>query len=114
MSEDKEHSRQDSHKKKSVPDSWRRPVGTHSRTRLEKKGAPAKPKAGYRTRKDVRGKHPSGYDEVLVHNPADLEDLDTETEAARIASKVGGRKREHILEKADEENIHVLNRGEEE
>ncbi len=105
--------REDSHKKKSFPESWRRPRGTHSRIRLEKKGAPAKPKAGYRTQKDVRGKHPSGYDEVLVHNTDDLEEIDPETEAARIAGKVGARKREIIVEKAEELDLKVLNPGDE-
>lgn len=114
MSEKKDFKRQDSHKKKQTPDSWRSPKGTHSRVRLEKKGAGSKPKAGYRTRKEDRGKHPSGYREVQVHNASDLEKVDPETEAARIASKVGGKKREKIIEKADEEDIKVLNRGEEE
>ncbi|WP_414837837.1 50S ribosomal protein L32e [Candidatus Nanosalina sp. VS9-1] len=102
--------RQDNHKKKSVPDSWRRPTGGHSRARLEKKGAVPLPKAGYRTPKSERGKHPSGFEEVLVHNVSELEQLD-DGEAARIASKVGGKKKEQIIEKADEEEIKVLNRG---
>lgn len=103
--------RSDSHKKKSIPNSWRRPRGTHNKARLQKKEAPNTPKAGYRTSRKVRGKHPSGYDEVLVNNTADLKDIDPETEAARIASKVGGRKREKILEEADEQGIKVLNAG---
>ncbi len=111
MSKDKDFKKEDSHKKKGYPGKWRRPRGRHSRIRLEKKGAPAKPKAGYRTEKNARGKHPSGYEEVLVHNTGDLEEIDTETEAARIASKVGARKRETILEKADELEIEVLNPG---
>lgn len=106
--------REDSHKKKQTPSSWRRPKGGHSRARLQKKGANPLPKAGYRTNTDVRGKHPSGYEDVLVHNADDLEDLDPETEAARIGGKVGGRKRQTILDKADNEDIHVLNRGDKE
>lgn len=101
--------REDSHKKGSVPDSWRRPKGKHSRARLQKKGARPVPKAGYRTDKEFRGKHPSGYEDVLVHNSSDLEELDPEKEAARIGSTVGGRKRKQMLEKADEEDIRVLN-----
>lgn len=103
--------REDNHKKSSVPESWRKPQGKHSRSRLKKKGAAPMPNAGYRKPEEVRGKHPSGYDEVLVHNTSDLDELDPETEAARIASKVGGRKREQIIEKADDEEIKVLNRG---
>ena len=104
--------RQDNHKKKSVPESWRKPQGHHSRSRLKKKGAAPMPQAGFRTDKDYRGKHPSGYEEVLVHNTSDLEELE-EGEAARIGSTVGGRKREQIIKKADDEEIKVLNRGEE-
>jgi LSU ribosomal protein L32E len=70
------------------------------------------PQAGFRTDKEYRGKHPSGYEEVLVHNTSDLDELE-EGEAARIGSTVGGRKREQIIEKADDEDIKVLNRGEE-
>ncbi len=101
--------RQGSHKKKSVPTSWRRPRGTHSPRRKEEKHAPAVPKAGYRSPADERGVHPSGYEEVLVHTPGDLEDVDPETEAVRIGSSVGGRKREAISEKAETLDIHVLN-----
>jgi large subunit ribosomal protein L32e len=113
MSKDKEFSRNDSHKKKSIPNSWRKPKGTHNKARLNKKEAPNTPNPGYRTRKAVRGKHPSGYEEVIVNNVSELEEIDSDGEAARIASKVGGKKREKIIEKADEEDIHVLNRGEE-
>ncbi len=108
MSED--FKRQQSHKKKGTPGSWRTPTGTHSNVRKEKKGAAPKPKSGYRTRKDRRGVHPSGYREVLVHNTSDLEEV-SEDEAARIASSVGGKKREKIVEKADQEGVKVLNAG---
>jgi large subunit ribosomal protein L32e len=111
MSDD--FNREDGHKRKRVnAQNWRNPEGKHSRIRLEKKSAPNKPKVGYRTSKESRGKHPSGFDEVLVHRPEDLDELE-EGEAARIGSTVGGRKREQILEKADDEDVKVLNRGEE-
>ncbi len=103
--------REDSHKKKSVPASWKRPTGTHSRIRLEKKSAAPKPKAGYRTDREARGKHPSGYEEVLVHNPQDVEQVN-EGEAARIASSVGAKKREQIEDRAAEEGVKILNPGE--
>ncbi|MFB6245235.1 MAG: 50S ribosomal protein L32e [Candidatus Nanohaloarchaea archaeon] len=104
----KDFKREDSHKKKQTPDSWRSPTGKHSDVRLEKKGAAPKPKAGRRKDSEVRGLHPSGYDEVLVNRPEDLEEIE-EGEAAMIASKVGGRKRSMIMEKADEMDIKVLN-----
>ncbi|MEF8880360.1 MAG: 50S ribosomal protein L32e [Candidatus Nanohaloarchaea archaeon] len=106
--------RQMKHKHKKLSGtSWRNPVGRHSKVRLEKKHAAPKPKAGYRTNKEIRGKHPSGYEDVLVHNKDDLEELESEKDAARIGSTVGGRKKAQILEKADEQDIKVLNRGEE-
>lgn len=108
----KDFKRHDSHKKKSYPSSWRKPRGRHSRMRLEKKGAPKKVKIGYRTPKKIRGKHPSGYEEVLVYNTSDLEDINPDEEAVRIASKVGERKRETIVEKAEELEIKVFNPGE--
>jgi large subunit ribosomal protein L32e len=109
---DKKFKRENSHKKAQTPESWRRPRGKHSRVRLEVNGAPAKPKIGYRTDKEIRGTHPSGYEEVMVHNTDDLENVDPEVEAARIGGTVGGRKRAKIIEKADDENIKVLNRNE--
>jgi LSU ribosomal protein L32E len=94
--------------------SWRNPVGKHSKVRLEKKHAPTKPKIGYRTPKNIRGKHPSGYDEVIIHNTDDLETINPEEEAARISGTVGGRKKQQILEKAEQQDIKVLNNGENE
>jgi len=44
-----------------------------------------------------------------VHNADDLDDVDGDTQAVRIASKVGGRKRERIEEICEDEEIRVLN-----
>ncbi|MDY6779502.1 MAG: 50S ribosomal protein L32e [Halobacteria archaeon] len=101
--------RQDYHKKKRVPESWHRPRGSHSRQRKEKKSRGANAGVGHRTQTEVRGLHPSGFEEVLVHRPDDLDDVDPDTEAVRIGGSVGGRKRERIEEKALEEEIRVLN-----
>jgi large subunit ribosomal protein L32e len=101
--------RQDYHKKKRTPESWRRPKGTLSKQRRGIKGKGDTVEAGFRTPKAVRGKHPSGFEEVRVHNADDLEGIDPDTEAARIASKVGARKRERIEEQAEEAGIRVLN-----
>ncbi|WP_442909382.1 50S ribosomal protein L32e [Halovenus sp. HT40] len=101
--------RQDHHKKKRVPTSWRRPKGTLSKQRRGIKGKGDKVQAGFRSPKAVRGRHPSGFEEVRVHNVDDLEGVDGDTEAVRIASKVGARKRERIEEVAEDEGIRVLN-----
>ncbi|MDY6769180.1 MAG: eL32 family ribosomal protein, partial [Candidatus Nanohaloarchaea archaeon] len=88
---------------------WRKPRGTHSPRRKEEKHAAPVPKPGYRSPKDERGTHPSGYDEVLVHTPDELEDVDPETEVVRVGAAVGGRKREKIRETAGERDITLLN-----
>jgi large subunit ribosomal protein L32e len=101
--------RQDYHKKKRTPTSWRKPRGGLSKQRRGIKGKGPKVEAGYRTPKSVRGKHPSGFEEVRVENVDDLDGIDGDTEAARIGSTVGARKRERIEEVAEEEGIRVLN-----
>jgi large subunit ribosomal protein L32e len=101
--------RQDHHKKKRVPTSWRRPRGGLSKQRRGIKGKGDTVEAGFRTPKAVRGLHPSGFEEVHVHNVDDLEGVDGDREAVRIASKVGGRKRERIEEAAEDRGIRVLN-----
>ncbi|NHN41251.1 50S ribosomal protein L32e [Halorubellus sp. JP-L1] len=101
--------RQDYHKKKRTPTSWRKPRGQLSKQRRGIKGKGDKVQAGFRTPKAVRGKHPSGFEEVRVHNADDLEGVDGDTEAVRIASAVGARKRERIEEQAEDDGIRVLN-----
>ena len=101
--------RQDHHKKNRVGTSWRRPRGTLSKLRRGIKGKGATVEAGFRSPKAVRGKHPSGFEEVRVHNVDDLDGVDGDVEAVRIASKVGARKRERIEDVAEDAGIRVLN-----
>ncbi len=101
--------RQDYHKKKRTPTSWRRPRGGLSKQRIGIKGKGDKVQAGFRTPTEIRGLHPSGFEEVHVHKPDDLDGVDGDTQAVRIASSVGGRKRERIEEVAEDNDIRVLN-----
>ena len=101
--------RQDHHKKKRVPTSWRRLRGGLSKRRRGIKGKGADVDPGYRSPTAVRGLHPSGFEEVRVHRPADLAGVDGDRQAVRIASSVGGRKREQIEERAEDNEIRVLN-----
>jgi large subunit ribosomal protein L32e len=101
--------RQDYHKKKRTPTSWRRPRGGLSKQRKGLKSRGPTVEAGFRTPKAIRGLHPSGFEDVLVHNTEDLADIDADTQAVRIGSAVGGRKRANIEETADEAGIRVLN-----
>jgi large subunit ribosomal protein L32e len=101
--------RQDYHKKKRTPESWRRPRGGLSKQRRGYKSRGPNVEAGYRTPKPVRGLHPSGFEEVHVHNVDDLEGVDGDRQAVRIGSTVGARKRERIEEEAEAAGVRVLN-----
>ena len=101
--------RQKYHAKKRVPESWRKPRGSLSKQRRGIKGKGDVVEAGFRSPNAARGLHPSGFEEVYVHNADDLEGVDGDTQAVRIASKVGARKRERIEEVAEEREIRVLN-----
>ncbi|MCX8188896.1 MAG: 50S ribosomal protein L32e [Nitrososphaeria archaeon] len=92
-----------------IKPNWRRPKGIDHKVRKEYKGWPARVKVGYRAPKAIRGLHPSGFKEVLVHNIQELLKLDPKVNAARIAHTVGTKKRIEIFEKAKELGIHVLN-----
>jgi large subunit ribosomal protein L32e len=101
--------RQDYHKKKRIPTSWRKPRGGLSKQRRRMKSKGPVVEAGFRSPTASRDLHPSGFEEVRVHNTDDLEGVDGDTQAVRIASKVGGRKRELIEDEAEEREIRVLN-----
>ena len=101
--------RQESWRYKRVNESWRRPRGIDSKMRKKVKGWPRSAEVGYRSPKEVRGLHPSGYAEVLVRNVDDVRKVVPETQAIRIAHQVGARKRVEILAMADELEIRVLN-----
>jgi len=101
--------RQDYHKKQRVPTAWRKPRGGLSKQRRGIKGKGDVVAAGFRSPTVVRGRHPSGFEEVYVENVDDLEGVDGDTEAVRIASSVGARKRERIETVAEDEEIRVLN-----
>ncbi|MDR0767623.1 MAG: 50S ribosomal protein L32e [Methanosarcinales archaeon] len=106
--------RQCHHKFKRLTNVWRRPRGLQSKQRRGYKGKGAIATVGYGSPVLTKGLHPSGYDEVMVHNVDDLVLVDPEIEAVRIGGKVGGKKRAAIVEKCKEFNIKVLNPGKEE
>ncbi|MCL4329824.1 MAG: 50S ribosomal protein L32e [Candidatus Thermoplasmatota archaeon] len=106
-----EFHRQEWHRYKKLGDSWRKPRGKHSKLREQIDTRIPIVDAGFRGPRSVRGLHPSGFREVLVHTPGDLDKIDASRSAARIGSTVGSRKREIIEKRAQELNIRVLNPG---
>ena len=89
---------------------WRKPKGYQSSQRMNRKYRSPMARVGYGKIASVRNLHPSGFEEVLVHRPEDLDGIDPAVQAARVGSTVGGRKRVLIHERADELGIRVLNR----
>ncbi|MFQ6106696.1 MAG: 50S ribosomal protein L32e [Thermoplasmata archaeon] len=92
-------------------DSWRRPRGLHSKMRRGLKYRPKMVSIGYRSPRKARGLHPSGFEEIVIHNKRELEALDPKKQAARIGHSVGTRKRVEIESRADEIGIRILNRS---
>lgn len=95
-----------------IKENWRRPKGIDSKMRLKIKGKPKMPSIGFRSPKVIRGLHPSGYEEVVVHNIRDLEKIDPSRQAIKIAHTVGRRKRAELIKIASEKGIKILNIGE--
>ncbi|MCH2267777.1 50S ribosomal protein L32e [Candidatus Thalassarchaeum betae] len=89
---------------------WRKPKGMHSKQRTNRKYRAPVARIGYRKIASVRGLHPSGFEEVLIHKPGELEGIDPERQAVRIGSRVGNRKRMQIHDRADDLGLRILNR----
>jgi large subunit ribosomal protein L32e len=96
---------------KRIPKNWRRPTGYTSKLRINLKYRPSKVRVGFRAPKLVRGLHPSGFEEVMVHTVKELETIDPKKQAVRIGGTVGTKKRLEIAKRADELTIRVLNMG---
>ena len=89
---------------------WRAPHGMDNKQRKNLKYRSSLVRVGHGKVSAAHGLHPSGFREVMVQNSGDLEEIDPETEAARVGGTVGRRKRGNIYSRADELGIRVLNR----
>jgi large subunit ribosomal protein L32e len=94
---------------KRIGKKWRAPRGVQSKLLRYKKSRGFIPHPGYGSPRSVRGLHPSGFEDVLVFNIKDLEKINPEKQACRIASGVGKKKRLEIMKKSEELKIKVLN-----
>jgi|TARA_B110000914_G_scaffold74507_1_gene65498 large subunit ribosomal protein L32e len=89
---------------------WRKPKGYQSKQRLNMKYRSPMARIGFGKIAAVRGLHSSGFEEVLVHQIADMDSLNPELQAIRIGSTVGNRKRMAIHARADDLGVRILNR----
>jgi large subunit ribosomal protein L32e len=87
-------------------DKWRKPHGIDLDKGIQHG---FRPKIGYRRSVEVRGIHPSGYNEIMVCNFNDLAKINPKTQAARLSRTLGKRKRNEIMKKANEKGVWVLN-----
>ncbi|MBS3057510.1 MAG: 50S ribosomal protein L32e [Candidatus Diapherotrites archaeon] len=85
---------------------WRKLQGTDMMKEQEDGRIPG---TGYRTRKEIRFMHPSGFYEKMVLNLAGLKGINAEKTAARISSKIGRKKRIAIINEAKKLGIKLLN-----
>ncbi len=91
---------------------WRRPRGIDNKMRTNEKGWPKSANIGWGGPASVRGLHPSGKEEILIHNSTDLTKINLNTQVARIGSTVGKKKRKIILDEAGKLGVKILNPGE--
>jgi large subunit ribosomal protein L32e len=101
--------RQESWKYVSIHNHWRKPRGMDSKMRRSVKGWPGLVKVGYRTPKFCRYFHPSGFSEIIVYRPEDLDDVDPKKIVVRMARTVGVRKRDQIMDRAKSMGIRIIN-----
>jgi large subunit ribosomal protein L32e len=88
---------------------WRRPRGKHNKIRENKKGKGYVPSIGYGSELKLRHRHPSGLEERAVSNSSDILKIDPESQAARMSSRLGKRKKALLIEKIKDLKIKVLN-----
>jgi large subunit ribosomal protein L32e len=97
------------HEKKRLDDVWRKPKGRHNKLRRQIKAKGPLPRPGYGSPAAIRGLHPCGLSDILVHNEGMLAPLDPKLHAVRIAAGVGMKKKMEIQKKALDAGLRVLN-----
>jgi large subunit ribosomal protein L32e len=94
---------------KKLKKNWRRPTGYTGKLRMNLGYRPSKVRVGFSSPNNVRSRHSSGFEEIPVYTPKDLDKINPKTQAGRIGGSVGTKKRLLIAKRADELKIRLLN-----
>ena len=86
---------------------WRGAKGRQNKIRLGIRGHNKRPKIGWGTKKDERGKV-AGFFVARVENLSELENINKDT--AIVIASVGEKKKEDIIRVANERKIKILNK----
>lgn len=100
--------KQSSHKKIRLKKKWRKPRGSDSKIRVNKKGYPSKVKIGYRGPRLVRNLSENGLNIKTVANVKDVQDVDPKTDIVNL-SKIGRKKKIAVLKEIVAKGLSVLN-----
>lgn len=92
-----------------LDDSWKRPRGSDNKKRHKCKKAGKSPSIGYGQDKRIKGMHPTGKREVLVHNLKELEAI-KEDVIVRISAKIGKKLKDQMLKIAEQKKLKVANK----
>ncbi len=103
----KDFQRKDNHCTDRINDSWRKPRGSQNKQRLGKRGQPKAVDTGYRTEKSERHKW-NGKEVITVTKTDEIDDIDTDEEAARIPS-MGRRKKTPLVQHAVDNDVDIVN-----
>lgn len=105
----KEFKRKDLHKKKRLPDKWRKPKGITNKMGLKRKGHRVKVSPGFGTKNSDKGTHnKSGLKIVIITSKEQLKSVNPKLQGI-ILGKAGKKKKLEIIDEAEKLKITILN-----
>ncbi len=100
--------RPEKHRKKSLPDNWRKPKGHHSKIRRKERPEVKMPLVGRRTPKELRNYDSKGREIVMLYSVDDLKLLDN-TKVGVVSAKLGLKKKAEIARVAKGKGYNFMN-----
>ncbi len=100
--------RPEKHRKRSLPDNWRKPKGHHSKIRRKERPEVKMPLVGRRTPKKLRNFDSKGREIIMLYSVDDLKLLDN-TKIGVVSSKLGLKKKAEIAKAAKGKGYNFMN-----